>query len=247
MNTQQFFDHLPTITEELSYEDTGTLIDMCDIFSMSNNISTFIIDFAQQGFLHVSPHPLFLLGYSQQEVMNMGYNFYKEILLPEDFHKHLQINKIGFGIFNTLALEDRKSAHFAYSFYVKHKSGRKILINHKFTPLRFALDGSLWLAICFVRNSPYKEPGDVVFSTNKGSKHFRYNWDTHKMTEYYLENLTPREQEILHLSMRGYNEHQIAEELHCRVQTIKNHRQKIIQKMGVHNLSNAITMFSSVF
>ncbi|MDR1760952.1 MAG: PAS and helix-turn-helix domain-containing protein [Bacteroidales bacterium] len=210
-------------------------------------MSIYIIDFAQKGFLYVSPHPLLLSGYTQQEVKELGHHFCKKILSPEDLQMLLEVDKMGFDFFYTLPVEERSSVHISCNFYLHHKNGEKFLIHHKLVPMRFTPDGNLWMAVCFVSYSPHKEPGHVVLTTLKKEEYYQYNFERHKFVKYTPKKLSKREFEILNLTMRGYEEPQIAELLHVSPYTIKSHRRKIIKKMGVNNLSNAVSMFYSQF
>ncbi len=58
-NIQQFFDPIRKMSPErkelsdLPYEDIYPLIEMCDLLSKANNISTYIIDYAKENFCMV--------------------------------------------------------------------------------------------------------------------------------------------------------------------------------------------------
>ncbi len=244
MDIQEFFDPIQKTQQNLSYDDVDLLITMCDAVSEANNISVYIIDYAKQNFLYVSRHPLFLSGYTQEEVKEMGYHFYEKAVSPEDIQMLLEMNKMGWASFYNEPVEKRRLLRISYSFYLHHQKGGKTLIQHKLIPVRFTPDGNIWLAVCFVSNSPYKESGNVHLG-DMDRRYFKYNFETHKLIPYTPEKLSERVIEILYLTMRGYEEPQIAEQLHITSHTVKSHRRKIIKKMGVNNLSNAVTMFFS--
>ncbi len=54
------------------------------------------------------------------------------------------------------------------------------------------------------------------------------------------EPLTAREQQILSLLARGWNNAQIAAELHLDEQTVRNHIRHIYAKLGVRSRAEAI-------
>jgi len=54
-----------------------------------------------------------------------------------------------------------------------------------------------------------------------------------------LEALTPREQEVLHLLVRGLTNKEIASEMHYSVGTVKNVVQRVIEKLGVSDRTQA--------
>ncbi|MDR2963418.1 MAG: helix-turn-helix transcriptional regulator [Bacteroidales bacterium] len=246
MDIQQFFEPLSAISGTLPYEDVGSLIKMADIVSRAGNVSVYIIDYARQEFLHVSPHPLFLAEYSQEDVKAMGYAFYEKVVSPEEQQMLFEINKMGFEHFYRLSVEQRENMHIAYNFHLNYKNNGRVLIQHKLTPLRLTPDGNLWLAICFVSNSPYREAGNVIFTFYSKNEYYQYNLETHKIEPYTPKTLSVRETEILNLTMRGFDEKQISEVLHISLHTVKVHRRNIIKKMGVNNLTNAVTMYYSL-
>ena len=54
------------------------------------------------------------------------------------------------------------------------------------------------------------------------------------------EDLTPREQEILQLLMKGFSYKMIAAELTVSIETIRTHIKRIYEKLHVHSASEAI-------
>ena len=56
----------------------------------------------------------------------------------------------------------------------------------------------------------------------------------------WIENLTPRETEILICTARHYTAEETAKELYITVNTVKTHLRSIYSKMGVTGRSSAI-------
>ena len=59
------------------------------------------------------------------------------------------------------------------------------------------------------------------------------NLDYKKVYGVYTNGLTTREQEILELMVKGFDDIEITEKLHIEVSTIKTHLAHIFTKMGV--------------
>jgi two-component system response regulator NreC len=55
-----------------------------------------------------------------------------------------------------------------------------------------------------------------------------------------LDILTPREREVLQLIVRGYNNRQIAEQLHISIKTVETHRGNMMSKLDVHDRAGLI-------
>ena len=60
------------------------------------------------------------------------------------------------------------------------------------------------------------------------------------MAEEKNRCLTPRELEILQLTAKGLEQKQIAEILGISFATVVAHRKKLIKKLGVHNVAEAV-------
>jgi len=54
--------------------------------------------------------------------------------------------------------------------------------------------------------------------------------------------LTPREREVFELVIRGFINKQVARALGCTERTIKAHRQKVMEKMGVRTLAELVSL-----
>ncbi|QEG35043.1 response regulator transcription factor [Bythopirellula goksoeyrii] len=57
-----------------------------------------------------------------------------------------------------------------------------------------------------------------------------------------LDNLTPKELEVLHLMIAGDANKVIARKLDCSIRTIENHRQKVFHKMEADSLAELVRM-----
>jgi FixJ family two-component response regulator len=57
-----------------------------------------------------------------------------------------------------------------------------------------------------------------------------------------LEELTPKEREVLDLMIAGDANKVIARKLDCSIRTVENHRQKVFQKMSADSLAELVRM-----
>ncbi len=55
-----------------------------------------------------------------------------------------------------------------------------------------------------------------------------------------LDILTPRERQVLQLIVRGYNNRQIAEQLHISIKTVETHRGNMMKKLDVHDRAGLV-------
>jgi PAS domain S-box-containing protein len=55
-------------------------------------------------------------------------------------------------------------------------------------------------------------------------------------------DLTPRQNQVLHLLANGLSTHQIADELHLSVDTVRNHIRRMMRTLGVHSRIEALAV-----
>jgi DNA-binding CsgD family transcriptional regulator len=223
-----------------AYKNLEACISMADALARSTNQSVYIKDYNQKAFLHVSSNPLFLCGYSPQQVQQMGFAFYNQVV-PEDETAILyEINNAGFELYYKLPLEERLGIAVQYDFHLKHPNGKKILINHKLTPILLSEQGDIWVALCMVSLSPRTKVGNVAFSTKGSTTHFTYSFEGKRWKEVENISLNDRETDILRLASQGYSMSEIAERLFIDVNTVKFHRKNLFVKLEAKNITEAI-------
>ena len=70
--------------EDSDYAQLQVCVSMAEAMARSTNSSLYIIDYNRKNFLYVSPNPLFLCGYSSDEVRKKGYAFYIDVVPAEE-------------------------------------------------------------------------------------------------------------------------------------------------------------------
>jgi DNA-binding CsgD family transcriptional regulator/PAS domain-containing protein len=211
--------------------------------SISNlcDLSYYIIDYYKKSFYYVSQNPLFLSGYTQKKVLELGYDFYQHCVPPEDLELLFDLNIAGFKFFYELPRSRREKGYISYDFRLKHKTNNSlIMITHKLAPLLFTEDGNIWMAICLVTLSTRKEPGDVHFFMHDENK--RYNFNREKKSFDVAKNtkLTKRETEILKCIAIGDRTEVISRKLNISESTVKNHKTKILKKLSARTSAEAV-------
>ncbi len=239
--SDEFFipDNEVKFSEELDYSRVDECIRSVEAFSRISYQSVYIIDYFKQNFLYVSPNPMFLCGQSQERVRELGYRFYLNYVPENELSLLLSINRTGFAFYNDIPVEERKDWYISYDFHILNK-GRKILVNHKLTPLRLTSDGRVWLALCVVSAATHTDAGHIEMHHIGTSDFFEYNTVSRKWKRKQIPTLTDGEKSVLTLSMQGYTMVEIADKLCLSPDTIKKYRQRIFEKLDVRNISEAI-------
>ncbi len=209
---------------------------MSDI--MSHN--SYIIDYYKKEFYFISRNSIFLCGYSEEEVMNWGYEFYGKIISPDDLSKLEEINTIGFNIFYQASPEKRPMISIAYDLILHSKDGHRFAIRHGLKPFLFAPDGNIWMAICSVSHSSSKKMGNIILSYKHINENYTIDLDKKTINLIPPIILTESEQIIIKETERGSLEKQIAVQLGITTDTIHYYKKKLIKKTHSKSFTEAI-------
>ena len=224
------------------YKNARQYLQVVEAFAQTMHQCVYIIDHYKQGFLYVSDNPLFLCGQSAQEVRKAGYNFYLEHVPPEELSMLLEIKEAGVRFYNKVPVNERLNYTISYDFHLIQPNKRRILVNHKLTPLVLDDEHNIWLALCVVTHSPNNEAGNIII-TKRGEKQklsLRYDLTTKEWIAEKRIRLTARQKEILALSAQGITMNEIAKELAISSDTVKLHKKNIFEKLRVKNMVEAI-------
>lgn len=226
--------------DDRAYDQLQVCVSAIDAVARSTNQSMYIIDYHRKNFLYVSPNPLFLCGYTPQQVQQMGYLFYEQTVSEKEVQMLQEINAAGFGLYYRQEKEERLDMTIQYDFHLQYTNGRKILINHKLTPILLNENGDIWLALCVVSLSPRTTPGNVLLQKKDSPVHHAYSFESKHWKEVPNITLSERETDILRLSAQGYANVEIGEHLFIDANTVKFHKKNIFQKLEAENITEAI-------
>lgn len=237
----EFFipDNEVRLPEELDYSRVDEYIRSAEAFSRSSYQSVYIIDYFRQNFLYVSSNPMFLCGLSSERVNELGYRFYLEFVPEDEQPMLLTLNKAGFAFYNDIPVHERKDWYISYDFHILNE-GKKILINHKLTPLALTSDGRIWLALCVVSAATHTDAGHIEMHRVGSSEYFEYSTVSRRWIKKQMPTLTDGEKSVLTLSIQGYTMSEIADKIYLSTDTIKKYRKHIFEKLEVRNISEAI-------
>lgn len=238
---EEFFipDNEVRLRQELDYGRTQEYVRAAEAFSRSVYQSVYIIDYFRRKFLFVSPNSLLLCGLSSEQMMKLNYKFYLEYVPAEEPAMLLEFNREGFAFYETVPVEERSDWWTQYDFHIVN-AGRRILVNHKLTPLEVTSDGRVWLALCVISASNHTMPGHMEMHRVGSPEFFEYNRAARRWDRRRIPALTDGEKLVITLSIQGFTMVEIAESMCLSPDTIKKYRKQIFEKLGVRNISEAI-------
>ncbi len=222
-------------------EHTTTLVQCLQLIASIATESIYLLDIKQKKFCYIKPDNLFLCGYTAEEAMSQGFDFYKRIIHPED---NMLSTEMGKAIMQYLKNPDKEGETIDYfSFTIRLKSilrNRLLtkMVYHRVKPI-YEKEEFRYL-LCSVASSTRKQAGNLRVYYNKKMSFEEYNFKTKlwaDVSEEFL--LTEREQSILVLAQQGKNTNEIAVVLCKSVYTIRNQIKLIYKKIGVNSIQEA--------
>lgn len=233
-------NRIKTISNEDQFQFNDYL-EVVKSFAKITYQSVYVIDYKEMKFEYVSNNPLFLCGYSSEEVLEMGYEFYFNNVPKEDLELLTMINTLGFDFYDKLPKNtDRKLYSISYDFHLKGKYDKPVLINHKLTPLFLSGNGSLWKSLCIVSISHHQNAGNVIINKQDSDQLWKLDVSKKAWISEKKPTLKEKELNILRLYAQGLTINQIAERIFVSPDTVKYYRRKIFDTFGVKNFTEAL-------
>lgn len=238
----RFFNDKNEVSKDadIDFSQKGDYLEAVKALARTTYQSLYVINYQTKAFEYVSENPLFLCGKTSEEVKELGYAFYFQNVKPEDVEKLIKINEAGFEFYDKLPIAERKLYSISYDFYLINNKNM-VLVNHKLTPMFLTEEGQVWKALCVVSLSNNTTSGNVVLSKEGSNEVWRYDLTEEKWEKSEKIRLSSREYEILGLYASGLTINEIAGKLFITSDTVKFHRKKLFEKIGVNNIAEALS------
>jgi DNA-binding NarL/FixJ family response regulator len=217
------------------------VIEMEDFSSMCIE-AICVLDFKNQCFHYVSEHNLFLCGYSKDEVMHLGYDFYAEIVHKEDLPRLTEMHQeILNYLYNTDNLNEIN--YFSCTFRIKNYLQKEqkteyLMVYQKLIP-KFVADEILY-GICLLSSSVIENTGNLRLYYKDNKRVDIYSFERQRWTECRVEHLTKQETKILIYAKQGLSLKMIADTLDIAYKTVQKMTESIYEKLKVHTMEGAI-------
>ena len=241
-----FFDlSTPVFKRTPNYQKLGNTEILLNTIGEILPHNSYIIDHYRKNFFYVSNDSIFLCGYSREEVLEMGYDFYERILSPEDLKKLIEINKARVQFFNSLDKSLRSSSYSSYDLVLCRKDGRAICVNHKIKPYLLTFDQNAWLSICCMKYSVNNKSGNVFYNVKKNNQRFSYSFKTKEWVKLPPIILSPNEKVVAIEVDRGTPDKLLSDILNVSKDTITYYKKQILKKTGTTTIKKAIDILTS--
>lgn len=239
-NEQNRKEHQCVVSEE-DYKRVEPLLKLLQRLSEVENSTITVFDMNRKNYLLKSSKFKEMLGYkSPEDIENDDMALFHQIIHPEDLPFVLETENKAYTFFNSLPDEEKKDYKLVYDFRVKNTAGVYMRFIHQLAVLEQDPFGKSWLIMIVTELIAER-------ALNVASKRRMINIKTKKLHIFNEDDeshadmlLTKRETEILSLIAQGLDSQRISEKLFISVNTVNNHRQKILGKTKTDNTTQAI-------
>ncbi|MGL4328629.1 MAG: LuxR C-terminal-related transcriptional regulator [Tannerellaceae bacterium] len=216
------------------------LIRHASVYSKATNEAFMIASTLKGEVYYISDDLIALTGYTAQELSNIGYQFIKELMTPKENQLMKQMSYQTYEEIFKLRRKDTSSYHIAlYKFRIKHKLGHWVTLESRAYPVCH-LNNRFMFVVCYIHDIPlYTRPELEIFYINEKIRYI-YNHSQKKFIKSEKIQLNSIEHQILKLTATGHKEYQIEKEMQLDINNIKYYKKKIMQKMSVSSMPEAI-------
>ena len=235
-----FFNNGDTKEPEVPSEKLSSIISSIDAFARLTDLSCFIIDFDEHCLLYRSENLIYLNEITYKDKMRECSNPYWEVISEETLDLLISISHNYWTINHEVPREEYQN-HVCTIDYPIIVSGKEIYINQRFTPLVLRDDGIAKIGLFVVENSSQKDFTSFIITPS--GKRWKFDIENKKFVGFEIgRSLSLVDKAILHRAKKGMTSEEIAAELYISVNTVKTHRLRIFQKLGVHSLQEALSV-----
>ena len=226
-------------SEQTDYSILNYHMRLLGQLALVENSSMTIYDILQRKYVFVRNRFRELIDYDEIAAAEEGYAFFFRLMHPDDvlFVLDTTIRSIEHMI--RVPPAERKDYKTVFEFRLRNREGRYIRFIQQLVNLELDLAGNMWLILILMDVNPNQQGGKQMLRSTMNMKSGKVVPFSEEIEEKQSQ-LTKREIEILGLLARGMVSKEIADELFISVNTVNNHRQRIIEKMDVANTSEAL-------
>jgi DNA-binding CsgD family transcriptional regulator len=238
-----FFNNGKDKEDTLTDESLRNIINTIDAMVRLSGQSCFIIDFDNHILIYRTEELIFLNEVSFKDRQRECSNPYWELISDDTLNKLLSIRNNYLTLNYDLSREEylQHVCTIDYPIYIK---GKEVYINQRFTPLLLRKENIAKIGLFVVEASSQKSFESFIITPS--GKRWRFDVEKKKYMEFDLgRTLSIVEKAILHRAKKGMTSEEIAADLYISINTVKTHRLRIFQKLGVHSLQEALSMIGN--
>jgi len=226
---------------DIDYELFDKSIIFLERLSEVENSSVNVYDFSKRKYVFMRSKFSDLLGHDVQKAKDEGPSYFLPLIHPDDIPIITDITKKAMAFLQSVSVSEKKDFKIVYNCRIKNDKGVYLHFLQQNVVLELDKKGRIWLLMTISDllpdNSKFTKVEPRLFNLKNG-KQYLFMEDTLQKSKSIL---TDRELEILELSSQGFASKKIADQLYLSVNTVNNHRKKIMEKTNAMNTMEAIT------
>jgi len=239
-----FIDYLQS-KKELQLKDKKQYLKRAVFFNNQLDIMPcilYLLDLQKQRYLHLCEDIINLIGYSSDDFLKFGHEWFLNLFHPEDLKEYTgEIFKEFVLYTSSLDKKQVKNARFSINYRIKHKEGNYVQLLDQFIVLETDENNNPVLLLGTYNDiSPYKSDNTIIFSVSEFDSK-----EGNKLisSKTFLENIkmTSKEKEIITLLKNGETSKSIASILNISLHTVNAHRRNILQKLQLKKTSELMS------
>jgi DNA-binding CsgD family transcriptional regulator len=236
----QIFSFQEFEVDNADYIEFEKKVNFLERLSEVENSSVTVLDLYQKKYIflrsrYFEPFDDPLLDHDPQDPF-----YYLQIIHPDDLPIVMDSYIRFLKFFLNLPVEERKNYKLILNFRQRDKYGKYLNVILQLVVLELDKKGNVWLVLILDDLLPDKISFEGV---NRRLIHiksgkiclFKDELESNKKTI-----LSTREVEVLGLVSKGFASKEIADRLFLSINTVNNHRQNILEKVGATNTSEAV-------
>ncbi|MBR6278567.1 MAG: helix-turn-helix transcriptional regulator [Bacteroidales bacterium] len=220
------------IVETTDYTNFDNIINKAKAVYTSTNNGIYLLDYYKHNIPYVSENILSWCNYPAEKKKSKDYDHILSYIPKEDLKLLIQINNAVFKFFNKNLSETNSNFSLSYDF---HFNG--FMVNQHYTPILMK-NNKIWIAMCIVTPSTQKISGNIIMNTKIHK--YKYYLKEKVWKSFFSIELSPKEKDIIRMSMQGYTNKEIANKTFTTENTIKNQKKNLFKKLQVVNIGEAI-------
>lgn len=175
------------------------------------------------------------LGNGTEEMVSIWEKKLMDCIHPEDVAEKIAWELQFLSFMSQVPVEEKSDYYLQHFMRMRDLQGNDLAVRHRILYLDYDAAGNVLLSLCL-----YSVAGQNAGATGI----------IHSLDDTLVSNpsaniqgiLSVREREILEKISRGKASKQIADKLHISVNTVNNHRQRIIRKLHCQNTAEAVVV-----
>lgn len=225
----------------LGRTEAAVIKEACERFFQVMPWPAYLVDIENDRIVYASDSMHLLCGLKAGEIVAMGQRFY-ELYMPEAERKMLdELRTEVRGVVRD-CYGQRGELQYSVRIHLHLKAGNKYrLFNHSAVPMLWTQSGKPQVMLCLLLPSSRRTAGNASIYIHGDDKVMCYDFGSHSWLAKPLPLLSDTEKDVLRLSAQGYTANDMANLIHRSVESVKQYKKSLFRKLGVSNMSGAMT------